>query len=388
MASGPWLPKAGGTVDYVGIAGYMSDGVSLGGLTVERSLSPQQLMIAAPGEEASISPSAATLMVADPTRDYHAATKKYVDDTVAASGGGGGGVNFGVCDTSSETAAKVVTLDGFELATGALIFVRFSNTNSASIPTLNVNGSGAKQIKKYGSTAPEIYAWDYGEVVAFVYDGTYWVMVNGGTATTTYYGVTKLSDSVSSSSTTLAATSNAVRQVYSAVTSRLPLSGGDMAGNIDMNNHFVTGLPAAYAPSDAVSLSTVIKLMVSSYSTATAIVRGLYGSENRTAYIPVTFSVSGNDGSDMLLYINSTITLSSCNLSTITNVTLQFPPIYKEPGGDWSYVSNALRIKYGSSFVSLSRINTGIPYSVVFEAFAVASDITISGYARVGVVQL
>lgn len=382
LASGPWLPTAGGMVNYIGIASH-------GGFAVDPTYDDgPQLVVADVGEENSVSPVIGTLMVKTPTLEYHAANKKYVDDKVSGVSGGSSAVTYGTCSTSYGTAAKVVTAPGFELKTGAEIWVKFTHQNTAISPTLDVNNTGAKYIKKYGTTTPNIYMWTSGAVVGFIYDGTYWIMVNGTTATTSYYGVTKLSSSVSSGSTTEAATPSAVKTAYDRAKSALQTSGGDMAGNIDMNNHFVTGLPAAYAPSDAVSLSTVIKLMVSSYSTATAIVRGVYGSENRTAYIPVTFSVSGNDGSDMLLHINSTITISSCNLRTITDVTLQFPPIYKEPGGDWSYVPNALQIKYGSSFVSLSRINTGIPYSVVFEGFAVASDITISGDARVGVVQL
>ena len=132
------------------------------------------------------------------------------------------GLFYATCSTSSSTAAKVAACAGFSLSTGAAVAVKFTNTNTASSPTLNVNSTGAKSIKKYGSTGPDTYMWNAGAVVEFFYDGTYWVMVNGTTATTTYYGLTKLSSSVSSTSTTLAATPYAVKQAYDKANNALP----------------------------------------------------------------------------------------------------------------------------------------------------------------------
>jgi len=141
---------------------------------------------------------------------------------------------YGICSTSTATAAKVVTVEGdFELKTGVAIDVKFSYANSAAAPTLNVNGTGAKSIKKYGSTAPNTYQWYANSIVNFVYSGTYWIMQNGTTATTTYYGITKLNSSTSSTSTTEAATPSAVKTAMDKANSAenkanaaLPLNGG------------------------------------------------------------------------------------------------------------------------------------------------------------------
>lgn len=90
----------------------------------------------------------------------------------------GASLLYGVCETASATAAKVVTVTGnFTLETGATIAVKFTNTNTASSPTLNVNGTGAKAIKRYGTTAAgtDIYSsWQAEQVVIFIYDGTQW----------------------------------------------------------------------------------------------------------------------------------------------------------------------------------------------------------------------
>ena len=90
---------------------------------------------------------------------------------------------YGACSTAAGTAAKAVTLSDsmtFTLATGASVFVKFTNSNTVANPTLNVNSTGAKSIIRYGTTAPGTSAktsWQAGSVVHLVYDGTYWQMV-------------------------------------------------------------------------------------------------------------------------------------------------------------------------------------------------------------------
>ena len=85
---------------------------------------------------------------------------------------------YGTCGTAAATAAKVVTCSNFVLLAGALIAVRFSYANTAASPTLNVNSTGAKAIYGNGSTTAANTSWVAGETVLFVYDGSYWRMVN------------------------------------------------------------------------------------------------------------------------------------------------------------------------------------------------------------------
>ena len=59
--------------------------------------------------------------------------------------------NYGTCSTAAATAAKVVSCSNFALITGAEITVKFTVTNTASSPTLNVNNTGAKAIYYRGS---------------------------------------------------------------------------------------------------------------------------------------------------------------------------------------------------------------------------------------------
>lgn len=90
---------------------------------------------------------------------------------------------YGTCPTAAGTAAKVVTLDSevFSLSAGTMIAVRFDNANTVT-PTLNVNGTGAVAVKSYGTTSvgtTPTGSWHAGEVVNFVYDGSYWMRIGG-----------------------------------------------------------------------------------------------------------------------------------------------------------------------------------------------------------------
>ena len=133
----------------------------------------------------------------------------------ANQSGGAKNVWYGTCSTAYGTAQKDVTTDAdFALASGVVLFVKFDNYNIQPSPSLSVNGGTAKDIKEHGSSGPMTQDWQSGETVGFVYDGTYWQLLAKTTATTGYYGITKLSDSTSSSSSTTAATSKAVKAAY------------------------------------------------------------------------------------------------------------------------------------------------------------------------------
>ena len=91
------------------------------------------------------------------------------------------GLAYGVCETASDVVDKEVTVsdENFELKEGAVIIVRFINSNGAASPTLNVNGTGAMPIYRYGttaaSTATTTTGWTAGAIQLFVYSGEGWV---------------------------------------------------------------------------------------------------------------------------------------------------------------------------------------------------------------------
>lgn len=84
---------------------------------------------------------------------------------------------FCSCSTAAGTAAKTASLTGFQLKTGSTVHVTFTNANTVANPTLNINSTGAKAIKwNNAAVAASPSPWAAGECVAFVYDGTNWVI--------------------------------------------------------------------------------------------------------------------------------------------------------------------------------------------------------------------
>lgn len=87
--------------------------------------------------------------------------------------GSDGQMLYATCGTGASTIAKVATLAAgtLTLKAGATVTVRFTYANTASSPTLNVAGTGAKAIYTQGVR----YAyWAAGATVVFTYDGANW----------------------------------------------------------------------------------------------------------------------------------------------------------------------------------------------------------------------
>lgn len=106
---------------------------------------------------------------------------------------------YAVCETFSTTRDKTATISNFILTSGMRIILRFTYAQEYNgQPNLNISSSGAKGIiDKYGNNVG-LNAWKAGEYVAFLYNGTYWVMEN---YTADLQKTTNLVTSISSAST-------------------------------------------------------------------------------------------------------------------------------------------------------------------------------------------
>ena len=80
---------------------------------------------------------------------------------------------YATCDTAAGTVAKVASLaaGSLSLKAGATVAVKFTYANTASSPTLNIAGTGAKAI--YIQGVRDVY-WTDGATVTFTYDGINW----------------------------------------------------------------------------------------------------------------------------------------------------------------------------------------------------------------------
>ena len=97
---------------------------------------------------------------------------------------------YASCSTAAATAAKTadITSGTFSLETGAFVSVKFANKNTANNPTLNINGTGAKNIYINGG---QITSGGNKAVLAgvcdFRYDGTQWHVIGNYDSNTTTY---------------------------------------------------------------------------------------------------------------------------------------------------------------------------------------------------------
>ena len=112
------------------------------------------------------------------------------------------------CSTGASTAAKVATLNtdtnkNFTLAAGVRVAVTFQYGNSATTPTLRVDGSSTGTAKTIAFPTAEATrttgngttynTWGPYETVIFTYDGTYWV--HNGSALAAYRAYDKAASS-------------------------------------------------------------------------------------------------------------------------------------------------------------------------------------------------
>ncbi len=105
----------------------------------------------------------------------------------------GRSIPYGYCQTAKGTVAKTVTVSPAitELTTGLTIAVRFQYENTSTNPTLKVNTTDAKAIKRYGTTSAGTSAtasWQAGEVRMLTYNGSYWMLCDWNN--TSYSGMT------------------------------------------------------------------------------------------------------------------------------------------------------------------------------------------------------
>lgn len=150
------------------------------------------------------------------------------------------GSYYGTCSTAAATAEKAVTVSAdqhFALFKGATITVKFTNTNTATNPTINVNGTGAASVV-YGSgvitTGTLSYAGTANYSMTYVYDGTHWCWVSSGADANTTYSPQKLGIGYGTCSTAAATAEKAVT-----------LSGYELITNGTIAVKFTNAVPAS-----------------------------------------------------------------------------------------------------------------------------------------------
>ena len=179
--------------------------------------------------------------------------------------------------TPAATAAKVATTGGsYTPTTGDIIVLTFTLANTASNPTLNIDGSGAKSIL-IGNAAPSNIAVA-GTKVTMWYDGTAYQLFGSqrnSDANTTYAGITGSSTIVTTETATLAINRYTIANYLSGLqTLTLPASAA--VGSIIEVYSMAAGAVRVSAPAgdnilypDATDTGTAGWIQIPQYGTVT-----------------------------------------------------------------------------------------------------------------------
>lgn len=117
-----------------------------------------------------------------------------INELARTPSGGNTRVFYCTCNTAPSTAAKVITCtdSNFTIEVGTVIAVYFSNTNTASNVTFNVNNTGAKSIYLQNQVYTQSYYYYTGasnQIHMYIYNGSGWAWMTKSWDSDTTYSV-------------------------------------------------------------------------------------------------------------------------------------------------------------------------------------------------------
>jgi len=166
---------------------------------------------------------------------------------------------YGICITPASTAAKTVEMSGFVLLAGVTVHIKFTYSNTAETPTLNINNTLDIPIVLYGNTSvgqTEAESWTAGAMLTLTYDGTSWVMSATGSsgAMASLNSPNSLVVTDANSTVTTGATFN---NTHGGLFLRKDGTWATPVFNLPIANYnLLGGVKPAYSNSNSVSLNT------------------------------------------------------------------------------------------------------------------------------------
>lgn len=297
---------------------------------------------------------------------------------------------YGTCSTAAATAAKVVTLatnGAWTLKVGAIIAVKFTATNTAANPTLNVNNTGAKPV--YYNTAVLTdanlsYAGYASRVHIYAYDGTNYVYLGHSVDNNSTYSDMKAATADAAGTHGLAPAPAAGKQTYflrgdatwtdvtpaliGAAASSHNHSASDInSGTLSADRLATSGATAgSYGPSANASpahsgtfsvpyLTVDTKGRVTAISTKTIT---LPASGNTDSNVSQSVTTTGNYRNVILGYTN-TSSASDDRTGTVTNVVYSSNKIFTRPSEGRLYGEHLYAWVNSTDDVTVNLIRSG-----------------------------
>ena len=257
---------------------------------------------------------------------------------------------YGTCSTAAGTAAKTVAVSHFTLWTGSVVFVKFTVTNTAAVAnlTLNVNGTGAKNIKYRNSNLSSAGVLAANRLYCFIFDGTYWQVAGDLDTNTTYsnaglgqgYGTCDTAAATAAKAVTLSGYALTVGGIVSVkFTNGIDGIIEDPTMNINSkgakpifyNGVALTGLPVAAG--EIVTFiydGTNYHLIATNHKTVPGYLVGGYGYDSMELTLPLKHDVTGqtSDTFHVLLTGSKGAANGVCPLNASAKIDASFLPSY------------------------------------------------------------
>lgn len=159
------------------------------------------------------------------------------------------GQGYCTCSTAAATVAKTASLSSYSLTAGGIVAVRFTNGNTASSPTLNINSKGAKPIYYNGAALTDTKMIEAGDVVTFMYSTQYHLLCinKAGVAGT---GISIDNYTINHSNSVTAGTASeggSARTLAHSGTFNVPSISYDSEGHVTSKGSTTLTLPAQYS---------------------------------------------------------------------------------------------------------------------------------------------
>lgn len=98
---------------------------------------------------------------------------------------------YAICDAEASSTIKDVVCDDYEREIGSTITIKFTNGNSATYPTIRITSNSVRyasaSVKNYtgGNPSTAERTWATGAILMFMYDGTNYRLLDGGSTAAT-----------------------------------------------------------------------------------------------------------------------------------------------------------------------------------------------------------